>query len=414
MHLDRVVYDVILIGNAHENEAVKAFQNKLTKLLFRLPIRIKHLYIISCPTPIIERGLKNEDISLRHYRICYSSSRKRNIMNIIINNLYIQVLIAIHILKILFKLKIDMFRKGDNNYKILILSLVQTFVFPYFIVRLCKNTLFKHKLQIVTYVGGRASMLALVAKDIVLFRILNAVEFLVYNFSDRLLVESVSSIGFLRLHRWVNKIYIVRQPLEIDFCKEFKPITERKFDLGYFGRLSLEKGFDVFLLLILKVLRYNRKLRLHAVIAGGSDNTVIDKIVQKFAHRINTLLGYKAISYLGWLQHNDMPEVLGDTKMVIIPSRSEGVPNILLEAMLCSAVPITLDVGGIRDIVRNGVTGLVFNDLHTLITKFPIIIDQIIYRDSQILEEMSYKALEHVKKLYSDHTIKLLWLYALL
>jgi glycosyltransferase involved in cell wall biosynthesis len=44
----------------------------------------------------------------------------------------------------------------------------------------------------------------------------------------------------------------------------------------------------------------------------------------------------------------------------VIPSLFEGMPNVLLEAMACSVVPIVSDAGAMGNVVEHGKTGFLF------------------------------------------------------
>jgi len=55
---------------------------------------------------------------------------------------------------------------------------------------------------------------------------------------------------------------------------------------------------------------------------------------------------------------DDMPALLAQTDIAILPSYSEGVPRSLLEAAACGLPLIATDVPGCREIVQPGVNGL--------------------------------------------------------
>lgn len=60
-----------------------------------------------------------------------------------------------------------------------------------------------------------------------------------------------------------------------------------------------------------------------------------------------------------WLGNvDDMPGLLGVVDIVILPSYREGLPKGLIEAAACALPLVTTDVPGCREVVSNGVDGL--------------------------------------------------------
>ena len=49
--------------------------------------------------------------------------------------------------------------------------------------------------------------------------------------------------------------------------------------------------------------------------------------------------------------------------LFILPSFSEGLPVTLLEAMACGCIPITTDVGDIREVVSDGFNGFIIKTI---------------------------------------------------
>ena len=62
------------------------------------------------------------------------------------------------------------------------------------------------------------------------------------------------------------------------------------------------------------------------------------------------------IAGFGYCKH--VNELLAGADLFILPSHEEGSSNALLEAMMCGVPVIATDVGGNKDAVRNGETGL--------------------------------------------------------
>jgi glycosyltransferase involved in cell wall biosynthesis len=59
-----------------------------------------------------------------------------------------------------------------------------------------------------------------------------------------------------------------------------------------------------------------------------------------------------------WGYRTDMPQVIVNANLVVLPSYREGLPKVLLEAAACARAVITTDVPGCRDAIEPGVTGL--------------------------------------------------------
>lgn len=75
------------------------------------------------------------------------------------------------------------------------------------------------------------------------------------------------------------------------------------------------------------------------------------------------------IRFRGWIPAHDMPAFFGPALVAALPSRvEEGHPMALREAALAGCALVGTDLGGIRDVVQQGETGLLVppEDPHAL------------------------------------------------
>ena len=70
----------------------------------------------------------------------------------------------------------------------------------------------------------------------------------------------------------------------------------------------------------------------------------------------------KKVVFLGKIAHEEMPGYLNRSKLVVLPSYGEGLPNIVLEAMACGAIVLATPVGGVPDLIKDGDTGFIMQD----------------------------------------------------
>lgn len=82
--------------------------------------------------------------------------------------------------------------------------------------------------------------------------------------------------------------------------------------------------------------------------AGNPDSVTPDQLARWRAEG--------AVEFLG--RRTDMARVLAETHVVVLPSRSEGVPKVLLEAAATGRAVVTCDAPGCRDAIAPDVTGL--------------------------------------------------------
>jgi glycosyltransferase involved in cell wall biosynthesis len=119
--------------------------------------------------------------------------------------------------------------------------------------------------------------------------------------------------------------------------------------LACIGRLHpKEKGQDLLLRVLARPHWRDRPLSV-TFYGDGLQRASLERMARN--------LGLANMTFAGFVR--DVPAIWNDHHGLILPSRCEGMPIVLVEAMLSGRVPIVTDVGGNAEIVDDGVTGYV-------------------------------------------------------
>ena len=124
-------------------------------------------------------------------------------------------------------------------------------------------------------------------------------------------------------------------------------IDEKTPIVFWSGRLDPVKGLD-HLVNAFRLLSADN----HAVLLLAGDGEMKKTILE----HIDRLGLADRVLLLG--TRNDVPSLLKSADLYVLPSRTEGLPNALLEAMVAGCPIVTTDVPGCRDLIRHEETGL--------------------------------------------------------
>lgn len=118
------------------------------------------------------------------------------------------------------------------------------------------------------------------------------------------------------------------------------------------GRLTFQKGFDI-LIRAWKIMRKREPdLRAKLVIIGPTQDQHYFKYLLKLAGDDDSII------FTGRVPDEDLIAALQDATVVVMPSRDEGMPTVLLEAISFGKPVVATSVGAIPDIIVNGVSSL--------------------------------------------------------
>jgi len=118
------------------------------------------------------------------------------------------------------------------------------------------------------------------------------------------------------------------------------------------GRITRQKGFDVLIRAWIAASRSFPDECTKLVIIGSVQSQDYFEYLQKLAGSRNDIV------FLCGIPEADVYAAMREAAVVVIASRDEGLPTVLLEALVLGKPVVATSVGAIPWIVRNGVTGL--------------------------------------------------------
>jgi len=173
------------------------------------------------------------------------------------------------------------------------------------------------------------------AKRIVLYSSHHIVEWNLQDFSGKIVIANRHFVDFEK--------FLIR-----------KDFTDRDNRIGYIGRLTREKGVLNFVDSLPTV--FSKIPALYASIIG--EGPLLDAVVGNLRRQ-----GIDSrVEVSGWIPHDILPSALNELRLLVLPSYTEGLPNIVLEAMACGTPVLASRVGGVPDIIEDGRTGFLLKN----------------------------------------------------
>lgn len=177
--------------------------------------------------------------------------------------------------------------------------------------------------------------------------------------AHHLVVESYSSIEFQDLTSYREKIKIISQYVDTGLFYCSKPLSKREKKIIYVGNFTESKGVidlvEAIHLISHELAKDNWSIQL---VGDGPLYDNIVSLIEKYDLR-------SIIEMKGNQPHAEIPKILNSARMLVLPTKAEGLPNVLLEGMACGTVVLAAPVGGIPDVIKDSINGFLFDDMST-------------------------------------------------
>lgn len=176
-----------------------------------------------------------------------------------------------------------------------------------------------------------------------------------------LLKQDDLDVARLRLHASQKRLHLL--PNGVDVAR-YAPRTEARSEIrrhrlgidddcvavGMVGRLWQQKNPDCFVRAAIRLLQDGRNVQFYLV-GDGERAAELEACIREAGHA-------DRIRILGW--RDDVHELLAGLDVFVLPSRWEGLPLAILEAMSAGLPTVVSDIPGNRDLVEHEVDGHLF------------------------------------------------------
>ena len=158
-----------------------------------------------------------------------------------------------------------------------------------------------------------------------------------------------------------DRITYIPNAIDTDEYKRTRAVNQAKvelgmdadrFAIGVIGRLSPEKGVDRAIHMMPALLAEHPMTELH-LIGDGHER----ERLEEQAHSLDVS---DCVHFWGW--QNQTRRFYEALNALLLPSRTEGLPNVVLEAMAMGVPVAATNVGGVSDLLDDGRCGIILDD----------------------------------------------------
>ena len=144
-------------------------------------------------------------------------------------------------------------------------------------------------------------------------------------------------------------IHVLRNAINLQEMSDNSGIKRKSNELLYLGWYIRAKG--VYELVDAVELLTQRGIALHLNFYGTKE-------VAQLTEYVRSKQLTSEITVNGWIGNDGKLKALYESSMLILPSHSEGIPNVILEAMATKTPIVATFVGGMKEILRDGENAL--------------------------------------------------------
>ena len=208
-------------------------------------------------------------------------------------------------------------------------------------------------------------------------------------------VIAVSRHVYRELIEWIGllkeRVSLIPNGVDTEY---FKPSGNKKPYILFVGRLTKRKGIDILVRAFAKIAGRFPETKL--IIVGDGEEK---KNILNMAIRLNI---YNRMLLLSNIPANILRRLYAESSIFVLPSRGEGLPLSLLEAMSSQCAVIATKVSGVTDVIDHMENGIIIelDNIEQLANTLTLLLS-----DQALLKKIARKAREKAVEEYSWDTI---------
>lgn len=224
-------------------------------------------------------------------------------------------------------------------------------------------------------------------------------KFALYRFADVIVPNSHSQAAFIREHypKLYQRTKVITNTIDLSrFSSERAICKNDRVNVVILARLFPQKNVLTFLD-ALAFIRESNKANIHFKWYGSQeDRHYTEQVFRKVAElNLHDLINFYPAT-------KEVDSVLGEADIFCLPSKYEGFPNVVCEAMAAGLPIVASRVSDIPYIVEEGINGFLFDydNKSDMANKIMSLANS----DSRLLKEMGARNREKIKSLCSNET----------
>ena len=195
---------------------------------------------------------------------------------------------------------------------------------------------------------------------------------------------------------------VFRIPCGVRYNHFFASPPAGSFKFGYFGRLVVkQKRIDEMTRAFCQLVALKPDIECH-IWGDGEARLLVESIVHEYGASDRVLLHES-------IPNSEILAVMSEHHAIVLLSDFEGTPTSLMEGMGVGLVPLVLETGGIKQMIEDGVNGVVVQDRGASFLEKSVMLAS----DPILWQSLSQEARNRARKRYSVETTVDQWEAAL-